>query len=47
MILAGRLLDGIGPAVVIFEAESEEEMRCFMEGDPFVKEELLTPVGFT
>lgn len=32
MILAGHSLDGIGPAVVIFEAESEEEARCFMEG---------------
>ena len=47
VILAGRSLDGIGPAVVIFEVESEEEARCFMEGDPFMKEELRTPVGFT
>jgi len=47
VILAGRSLDGIGPAVVIFEAESEEEARCFIEGDPFVKEGLLAPVGFT
>ena len=47
VILAGRSLDGIGPAVVIFEAESEEEARRFMEGDPFVKEGLFAPVGFT
>jgi uncharacterized protein YciI len=36
VILAGRSLDGIGPAVVIFEAESEDEARLFMESDPFV-----------
>lgn len=36
MILAGRSLDGVGPAVVIFEAASEEEARRFMESDPFV-----------
>jgi uncharacterized protein YciI len=36
VILAGRSLDGVGPAVVIFEATSEEEARQFMENDPFV-----------
>ncbi|HSR32935.1 MAG TPA: YciI family protein [Anaerolineae bacterium] len=36
VILAGRSLDGKGPAVVILEATSEEEARRFMEGDPFV-----------
>lgn len=36
VILAGRSLDGIGPAVVILEAESENEARRFMENDPFV-----------
>jgi uncharacterized protein YciI len=36
VILAGRSLDGQGPAVVIFEAESEEQARHFMESDPFV-----------
>ena len=36
MILAGRSLDGEGPAVVIFEADSEEQARSFMEADPFV-----------
>ena len=36
VILAGRSLDGIGPAVVIFEAASEGDARRFMESDPFV-----------
>ena len=36
VILAGRSVDGVGPAVVIFEAESEEEARRFMNDDPFV-----------
>ena len=36
VILAGRSLDGVGPAVVIFEATSEKEARRFMEKDPFV-----------
>lgn len=36
VILAGRSLDGEGPAVVIFEADSEERARSFMESDPFV-----------
>jgi uncharacterized protein YciI len=36
VILAGRSLDGRGPAIVIFEATSEKEARQFMESDPFV-----------
>jgi uncharacterized protein YciI len=36
VILAGRSLDGQGPAVVILEATSEAEARRFMESDPFV-----------
>jgi uncharacterized protein YciI len=36
VILAGRSLDAKGPAVVIFEASSDEEARQFMESDPFV-----------
>lgn len=36
VILAGRSLDGEGPAVVIFEADSEEKARGFMQADPFV-----------
>ncbi len=36
VILAGRSLDGLGPAIVIFEADSEEDARSFMQADPFV-----------
>jgi uncharacterized protein YciI len=36
VILAGRSQDGIGPAVVIFEADSAQEARAFMEADPFL-----------
>jgi uncharacterized protein YciI len=36
VILAGRSTDGVGPAVVIFEAASEGDARRFMENDPFV-----------
>ena len=36
VILAGRSLDGEGPAMVIFEADSEDKARSFMEADPFV-----------
>lgn len=36
LILAGRSQDGIGPALVILEAEDEEAARAFMESDPFV-----------
>jgi uncharacterized protein YciI len=36
VLLAGRAQDGIGPAIVVFEADSEEEARRFMENDPFV-----------
>lgn len=36
VILAGRSQDGVGPAIVIFRANSEEEAMRFMEEDPFV-----------
>jgi uncharacterized protein YciI len=36
VILAGRSLDGQGPAVVILDASTETEARQFMEHDPFV-----------
>ena len=36
VILAGRSQDGIGPAIVIIERDSEESARSFMENDPFV-----------
>lgn len=41
VILAGRSSDGIGPAVVIFRANSEDEAKRFMEDDPFVAEGLF------
>lgn len=41
VILAGRSLDGVGPAVVIFEADSEDSARSFMEADPFVAGRLM------
>ena len=36
VLLAGRSLDGKGPAIVIFAASSEDEARQFMKKDPFV-----------
>ncbi len=41
VILAGRSLDGAGPAVVIFEADSDDDARRFMEEDPFVRHNLF------
>ncbi|NND01673.1 MAG: hypothetical protein HKN91_02705 [Acidimicrobiia bacterium] len=41
VILAGRSLDGIGPAVVIFEMATGEEAEAFMRSDPFVREGLF------
>ncbi len=34
--LAGRSQEGVGPAIAIFEAESEDTTKEFMENDPFV-----------
>ena len=31
VLLAGRSLDGVGPAVVIFEAVSEDEAQAFVD----------------
>ena len=36
VLLAGRSQDGVGPAIVILEAASEQEARDFMEKDPFI-----------
>lgn len=36
VILAGRLTDGIGPAIVILDIAEEQEALGFMENDPFV-----------
>jgi uncharacterized protein YciI len=41
VLLAGRAQDGIGPAIVIFEASTEDEARRFMENDPFMAEGLM------
>ena len=41
VLLAGRSLDGKGPAVVIFEAESDDAAGQFMENDPFVASGLM------
>ncbi|MGD8794077.1 MAG: YciI family protein, partial [Anaerolineae bacterium] len=41
VILAGRSLDGQGPAVVIFEAASQAAAQQFMEGDPFIASGLM------
>ena len=42
VLLAGRSQDGIGPAIVIFDADSDEAARAFMEGDPFLTSGLFT-----
>ncbi len=42
VILAGRPTTDDGPAVVIFEADSEADAVAFMEADPFVSEGLFT-----
>jgi uncharacterized protein YciI len=41
VLLAGRSLDGVGPALVIFEADSEAQAQRFMEADPFVAHGLM------
>ncbi|MGD8397557.1 MAG: YciI family protein [Anaerolineae bacterium] len=41
VIMAGRSLDGKGPALVVFEADSLEDARRFMARDPFVAEGLM------
>jgi uncharacterized protein YciI len=41
VLLAGRSLDGEGPAIVILEATSEKAARDFMEADPFVADGLM------
>ena len=41
VILAGRAQDGVGPAIVILEADSEEAACHFMENDPFVASGLM------
>jgi uncharacterized protein YciI len=45
VLVAGRAqdADGKGPAIVIFEAESEEEARRFFESEPFITPGCLHP----
>lgn len=42
VVLAGLSTDGEGPALVIFETDSEEEARQFMTDDAFVRNGLFT-----
>jgi uncharacterized protein YciI len=42
VLLAGRCPDGVGPAVVIFDAASQDEAQRFMENDPFISSGLFT-----
>jgi uncharacterized protein YciI len=41
ILLAGRSLDGLGPTVAIFKAESDEAPHQFVENGPFVSGGLL------
>jgi len=41
VLLAGRSLDGVGPAIVILEAAGKGEALRFMENDPFVRGGLM------
>ena len=41
VMLAGRAQDGVGPAIVVFEASSEDQARRFMENDPFIASGLM------
>ena len=41
LILAGRCQDNVGPALAIFEADSDEAARRFMESDPFISSGLM------
>ena len=42
VLLAGCSQDGISPAIVNFEADSDESAREFMENDPFISGGLMT-----
>ncbi len=46
LVLAGRTLDddGKGPAIVIFQADSEEEAQAFFAAEPFVTRGFVTAV---
>lgn len=42
LVLAGRTLEDVPFGIVIFEAETEDEARAIMEGDPAVREGVMT-----
>lgn len=41
VLLAGRCPDGVGPAVVIFDAASLDDAQRFMKNDPFISSGLF------
>lgn len=41
VVLAGRSQDGVGPAIVVIETETEDDARSFMASDPFVSSGLF------
>lgn len=41
VLLAGRSTDDIGPAIVMFEAESPEAAEEFLQNDPLIKNGLM------
>jgi len=42
VVLAGPVTDCTAPGIVVFEAEDETEARDFMDGDPAVREGVVT-----
>lgn len=42
VVMAGRSQDGVGPAIVILEVESQADAEAFIAGDPFVTNGLFT-----
>ena len=41
LVMAGRSQDGIGPAIVVFEAADRDKATAFMNADPFVSSGLF------
>ncbi len=42
LVLAGPCTDGVGPGIVVFEAEDESEARRIMDDDPAVVDGVMT-----
>lgn len=42
LILAGRTLEDFPFGIVVFDAETEDEARAIMDGDPAVQEGVMT-----